>query len=61
MSGYPQDLQDILAAAFAESGRFKEAVRSEERAIEAAQNDPLPIASCQTRNSMTAGKPYRMP
>lgn len=54
---------DTLAAAYAEAGRFAEAVSTAQRAIGLLERSPVPpevIADCRQRLALyTAGQPYR--
>jgi Flp pilus assembly protein TadD len=51
---------DTLAAAYAEAGRFEDAVRTERRAVELAAGDPAIAAEFQPRLAMyESGKAYR--
>lgn len=55
---------DTLAAAYAEAGRFPEAVQTAKEAMELAERQKIPslIASIQTKLRLyEAGKPYRAP
>jgi len=59
----PREL-GTLAAAYAEAGRFPEAVAAAQKAVDAARaggNDQLAAMSEQLLNLILAGKPYHMP